>query len=89
VPFDESSVITESRLSTAEFLGDAAIEPVLQPHADLDSVLNPAQYTNPQAALAAWVPVFFPEVPVPADVRDQAFRMLLGTLLKRLCCSPT
>jgi DEAD/DEAH box helicase domain-containing protein len=39
--FDASSVLTESRLSTAEFLGDAALEPGLQPSADLDTVLNP------------------------------------------------
>src|SRR2546430_934356 len=39
VPFDESSVITESRLSAAEFLGDAPIETVLQPRPDLYTVL--------------------------------------------------
>jgi DEAD/DEAH box helicase domain-containing protein len=83
VPFDASSVITESRFSAAEFLDDAAIEHVLQPRADLDTVLNPTQYTSPEAALAAWVAVFFPEVPVPVNVRDQQFRVLLGALLKR------
>ncbi len=83
VPFDESAVITESRLSAAEFLGDAPIEHVLQPRADLGTVLDPAQYTSPEAALAAWVPVFFPEVPVPADVSDRAFRITLGAMLKR------
>jgi len=83
VPFDESSVITESRLSAAEFLGDAPIEHVLQPRADLDTVLDPTQYTSPEAALAAWVVVFFPEVPVPADVSDREFRITLGTMLKR------
>ena len=61
-------MITENRLSAAEFLGDAAIEHVLQPRADLGTVLDPAQYTSPEAALAAWVPVFFPELPVPTDV---------------------
>src|SRR5207249_2189898 len=54
VPFDEHAVITENRLSAAEFLGDAPIEHVLQPCADLDMVLNPAQYTSPEAALVAW-----------------------------------
>jgi DEAD/DEAH box helicase len=38
---------------------------------------------SPEAALAAWVPVFFPEVPVPADVSNQAFRVTLGAWLKR------
>jgi DEAD/DEAH box helicase domain-containing protein len=83
VPFDEHAVITENRLSATEFLGDAAIEHVLQPHADLGTVLDPAQHTSPEAALAAWMPVFFPEVPVPADVRDIEFRVALGELLKR------
>jgi DEAD/DEAH box helicase domain-containing protein len=83
VPFDESSVITESRLSAAEFLGDAAIEHVLQPRADLGTVLDSALYISPEAALAAWVSVFFPEVRVPADVRDTELRIALGALLKR------
>ena len=68
VPFDAHAVITENRLSAVEFLGDAPIEHVLHPRADLGTVLDPAQYTSPEAALAAWVPVFFPEVPVPTDV---------------------
>src|SRR5882724_1522260 len=83
VPFDEHAVITENRLSAAEFLGDAPIEHVLQPRADLGTVLDPAQYTSPEAALAAWVPVFFPELPVAPDVSSQEFRVALGELLKR------
>jgi DEAD/DEAH box helicase domain-containing protein len=76
-------VVTESRLTGAEFLDDAPIEHVLQPRADLGSVLDPVQYASPSAALAAWMPVFFPEVPVPADVGDLAFRVTLGAMLKR------
>ena len=83
VPFDAHSVITENRLSATEFLGDAPIEHVLQPRADLGTVLDPAQYTSPEAALAAWVPVFFPELPVPTDVSAKKFRVALGELLKR------
>ena len=83
MPFDAHAVITENRLSAAEFLGDAAIEHVLQPRPDLGTVLDPAQYTSPEAALAAWVPVFFPELPVPTDVSAQKFRVALGELLKR------
>ena len=83
VPFDAHAVITENRLSAVEFLGDAPIEHVLHPRADLGTVLDPAQYTSPEAALAAWVPVFFPEVPVPTDVSDKTFRVALGELLKR------
>ena len=82
-------MITENRLSAAEFLGDAPIEHVLQPRADLGTVLDPAQYTSPEAALAAWVPVFFPEVPVPTDVSDKKFRMALGACSSDTCCLPT
>jgi DEAD/DEAH box helicase domain-containing protein len=83
VPFDEHAVITENRLSAVEFLGDVPIEHVLQSRADLDTVLDPVQYTSPEAALAAWVPVFFPELPVPIDVSDKKFRVALGEGLKR------
>jgi len=83
VPFDAHAVITENRLSAAEFLGDAAIEHVLHPRADLGTVLDPAQYTSPEATLAAWVPVFFPELPVPTDVSATKFRVALGAWLKR------
>ena len=83
VPFDAQAVITENRLSAVEFLGDASIEHVLHPRSDLGTVLDPTQYTSPDAALAAWVPVFFPEVPVPTAVSDSAFRVALGAMLKR------
>jgi DEAD/DEAH box helicase domain-containing protein len=73
VPFDESSVITESRLSAAEFLEDAPIEHVLPPRTDLGTVLDSTRYSSPETALAAWVPVFFPEVPIRADVSDREF----------------
>ena len=46
-------------------------------------MLDPAQYTSPDAALAAWVPVFFPDVPVPTAVSDPTFRVALGAMLKR------
>ena len=36
-----------------EFLGDAPIEHVLHPRSDLGTVLDPAQYTSPDAALTA------------------------------------
>ena len=82
-------MITENRLSAVEFLGDAPIEHVLHPRADLGTVLDPAQYTSPEAALAAWVPVFFPEVPVPTDVSDHTFRVALGSCSSGTCCLPT
>jgi DEAD/DEAH box helicase domain-containing protein len=89
LPFDESSVITESRLSAAEFLGDAPIEHVLQPRADLGTVLDPAQYTSPEAALAAWVPVFFPDVPLPPMSEIKSSTCSWEHCSRGICCSPT
>ena len=89
MPFDALSVITESRLSAAEFLGDAAIEHVLQPRADLGTVLDPTPYICPEAALAAWVPVFFPEVLVSADVSDQSSAWRWEHCSSGTCCLPT
>ena len=82
-PFEDGSVITEHRLSAAEFLGDATIEHVLQPRADFADVLDPDRYASQEAAVAAWFPVFFPELPRPAQVADPAWRVELGGLLKK------
>src|SRR5215510_9381556 len=56
---------------------------MVHPGGGLGTVLKTAQYTSPEAALAAWMPVFFPELPVPTDVSATTFRVALGELLKR------
>ncbi|MFN0128090.1 MAG: DEAD/DEAH box helicase [Verrucomicrobiales bacterium] len=83
VEFAEDSVITENRLSEAEFLGSNPIEHVLQPRPDFAQVLDPDQYSGQEAAVAAWFEIFFPAEPAPTDVADSAWRRRLGNLLKR------
>lgn len=81
--FTADSVITESRQSLAEFLGDQPIEFLLQPGTDFARVLRESRDLPPAAAVAAWFALFFPGEPVPADVNDPGWRERLGELLKR------
>ncbi len=83
VPFPPESVVTENRLTEAEFLGESTIEHVLYPRPDFDQVLEAEQYPSQSAAVAAWFELFFPGVAPPADVADMAWRSALGTLLKK------
>lgn len=84
--FDNGSVVTENRLSVADFLEDAMVEYMFmfQPH--LTEMLDAAQYASPQAAVRAWYGLFFPNEAVPADdsaVASAAWRSMLGAQLKR------
>ncbi|NCT69100.1 MAG: DEAD/DEAH box helicase [Rhodanobacteraceae bacterium] len=81
--FPEESVVTESRDSVAEFLGDEPIIHVLDGRHDLAERLEASAYRSPEAAIAAWFPLFFPGESVPANVGDLAWRMHLGRLLKQ------
>ena len=81
--FPEDAVVTENRLSDAEFLGSSPIEHLLQPRTDFAEVLATAQYADQEEAIAAWFQVFFPTEPIPEDVRDPAWRQNLGGLLKK------
>ncbi|MEI7910137.1 MAG: DEAD/DEAH box helicase [Verrucomicrobiota bacterium] len=81
--FAADSVITENRLTEAEFLGSGLIEHLLQPRPDFAEVLAPGQYGNQEEAVAAWFHVFFPTESAPADVTDATWRRHLGVLLKK------
>ena len=83
VDFPPESVVTENRLTEGEFLGESTIEHVLYSRPDFDTVLDADQYPTQQAAVAAWFALFFPGLPVPADVDDPAWRRALGGLLKK------
>jgi DEAD/DEAH box helicase domain-containing protein len=80
--FPPESVITENRLSVGEFLGEAPIDHLFQARVDLAEVLDPSRYPGPAAAVAAWFPVFFPDLPVPAEVDSDPWRQQLGRWLK-------
>ena len=81
--FPPDSVITENRLTEAEFLGSSPIEHLLQPRTDFAEVLAPGQYGSQEEAIAAWFHVFFPTEAPPADVTDLTWRRQLGVLLKK------
>lgn len=83
VAFPPESVITESRWSEAEFLGDGAIEYVLYPRSDFGTVLDPEQYASQEAAVAAWFELFFPGLERPVDFNDANWRVALGKLLRK------
>lgn len=83
VTFPLEAVITETRWTDLEFLGDSTIEYVLYPSADIGTSLEPEQYLSQQAAVAAWFSVFFPGVAQPTDVNDIAWRSALSGLLKK------
>ena len=86
VPFGPDAVVTETRLSVDAFLGDATVDHMFIWQPELDSVLAPALYVSPQAAVRAWFSVFFAGVAQPADdaeVASVAWRLALGQHLKR------
>lgn len=81
--FPEASVITETRDSVAEFLGDQPIVHFMEARTDLAQVLDPASHASPALAIAAWYRLFFPSEPEPVDVTDPAWRQALGPALKQ------
>lgn len=81
--FPPESVVAETRDTVAQFLDEEPIEFVLQARPDINDVLDPARYATPEAAVAGWFEVFFPEQPVPENVGDLAWRAQLGLLLKK------
>jgi DEAD/DEAH box helicase domain-containing protein len=83
VPFDEDSVVTENRLSEGEFLGEGAIEHVLNTRGDMETVLQPGRYKSQQEAVAAWFALFFPGLPKPVSVDEPVWRQELGGALKK------
>lgn len=81
--FPADSVVTENRLSDAEFLGSSPIEHLLQARPDFAEILDAGRYPSQEAAIASWFQVFFPTEPAPQDVSDPNWRRHLGSLLKR------
>jgi DEAD/DEAH box helicase domain-containing protein len=83
IPFPTEAVITEDRWSAAEFLGDGRTEYVLYPGSDFARVLETEQYRSQQEAVAVWFELFFPGLDRPNDVNAKAWRIELGSLLKK------
>lgn len=82
VPFDEAAVVTESRQSVGAFLEDAMVVYMFAFRPELAARLNATQYASPEAAVAAWFTLFFPDEPMPPDVGAVEWRQQLGSMLK-------
>lgn len=83
VPFDPDSVVVENRQSVGGFLEEAMVDFMFSFHREWADVLDPARYRSPEAAVAAWFALMFPEESSPVDVSDLGWRRTLGSLLKR------
>ena len=83
VEFPPESVVTESRITEQEFLGEHTSEHVLYPGQDFEKVLAPDLYASQEAAIAAWFQFFFPGEAQPLAAGDPAWRRRLGELLKK------
>jgi DEAD/DEAH box helicase domain-containing protein len=81
--FGPDSVVVEDRLTEAEFLGNQPIEHVLYPSPGFIESLEPEKYSKAEEALLIWFKYFFPGESVPTDIKDPAWRVNLGDLLKR------
>lgn len=82
-PFVPESVITENRQSVGTFLEDAMVDFMFQNSSDLGSVLDSSKFKTPEEAVIAWFGLFFPDEPIPLDVKDVAWRIQLSDYLKR------
>jgi DEAD/DEAH box helicase domain-containing protein len=82
VPFDEGAVVIEDRQSVGAFLEDVMVAYMFAFRPELAARLDATQYASPEAAVAAWFALFFPDETVPHDVDAVEWRQQLGSMLK-------
>ena len=83
--FPEESVITEKRVSVSEFLQDMPVEHVFEHDENLEKLLDPLNYADPESALVSWYRLLFPDSPQieVQQILDPQWRCLLGIELKK------
>lgn len=81
-PFSEKSLITESRQSAGEFLGDEIISFVHPPDASLEKQLDPEFYDSGKSFLSAQYRLWFDENADESDLENPEWKINLGTRLK-------
>jgi DEAD/DEAH box helicase domain-containing protein len=81
-PFSKRSLITESRLSAGEFLGNAMISFIHPPERDDEFQLNPESYDSKTGYLAAQYRLWFDEEITESHLADPTWRIKLGESLK-------
>ncbi|PTR17227.1 DEAD/DEAH box helicase domain-containing protein [Nitrosospira sp. Nsp2] len=83
VPFGPDSVVTENRQSVGDFLEDATVDYMFPFRPEAATRLEPSLYASPEAAVQDWYDLFFPNETEPVDVKDPAWRKVLGQRLKQ------
>ncbi|MBI9088305.1 MAG: DEAD/DEAH box helicase [Desulfobacterium sp.] len=78
-PFGETALITESRKSAGEFLGDALIDNMIVPGPELEPWMDPESFDSQDAYLLKQYQLWFDEE--PGDLKDD-WRVALGDKLK-------
>ncbi|SKA67968.1 DEAD/DEAH box helicase [Desulfobaculum bizertense] len=81
--FERSAVIEEERVSAAEFLGGGLIEYAMHPALEKKDELNPEHFHSPLEYIAAQVELWFGLEPSGDEIQSDAFRVELGSLLKK------
>lgn len=80
--FDEHSVITEDRLTAAEFLADSLIESMKVPSPGDAALLDPENYSSQEEYLRHQIPLWFDWEPTEEDMSGNGWRVQLGDSLK-------
>ena len=81
--FDADAVITEARLSVAEFLDAATVDYMFLLQPGVLETLQPEKYDTAEAAVREWFPVIFNGEDAGSDVTAKKWRRELGEKLKR------
>ena len=79
---DGAAVIGEERITVGDYLADAVVEHTRSPQPADVSALDPAQYDDVAAYLAAQVPLWFGQPCTAGQVGDLDWRCALGERLK-------
>ncbi|WP_462270445.1 DEAD/DEAH box helicase [Desulfobacter sp.] len=80
-PFDEDSIISESRISAGEFLGDSLVSQVDVVPPEKIKALDPGGYDTHESYIRAQHQLWFDEA-IPEEFDDPQWKVALGTRLK-------
>ena len=81
--FEPRALITESRKSAAEFLGDETIDTIMTPGPDKAYQMDPEHFDSREAYLLAQYSLWFGKTAQIADLENLEWRAGLGSALKK------
>lgn len=82
-PFGEDALITESRKSAAEFLGDLTIDTIITPGPDREDQMDPEQFDSREDYLLAQYGLWFGKAAHASDIDSVEWRAGLADALKK------